>query len=120
MTISVWVGSGLGYKPEIALQLTINDTSADYTVRGVLAARLGRRGPDGPRYRRRAYLAARENWIAFSSTCPKDSGPPKVWTQWEAILRTALPDGLNRRARRHANRREPAACWRLSAGICAY
>ena len=33
---SVWVGSGLGYKAGDRLQLTINDTSAEYTVRGVL------------------------------------------------------------------------------------
>ncbi len=108
---SIWVGKDAGWKPGDRVRLTVNDESAEYTVRGIVdgagdaiimdlapAARLLRRGAMLDRI-----------LIDVPSARPLD--------QWEAILRRALPDGVTlapQGARTSENRRMLAAFrWNL-------
>jgi putative ABC transport system permease protein len=86
---SVWLSSGLGYKKAERVRLLINDTTSDFTVRGVLndqagetilmdlapATRLLRRG-------------GRLDRILI------EAPPTHSMERWETLLRQILPDGV--------------------------
>jgi putative ABC transport system permease protein len=107
----IWVGKEAGWKPGDRVRLIVNDESAEYTVRGIVdgagdaivtdlapAARLLRRG-------------------TMLDRILVDVPASRPLEQWEAILRTALPDGVTlapQGARTEENRRMLAAFrWNL-------
>jgi putative ABC transport system permease protein len=90
---SVWIGSDLGYKAGDRLPLVINDTSAEYTVRGVLGKGSGEvvlmdLDPASRALRRAGQL----DRILIDVARQGDNG--RSIEQWESILRSALPAGL--------------------------
>jgi putative ABC transport system permease protein len=108
---SIWTGKDAGRRPGDRLRLTINDESAEYTVRGIIenagdavvmdlapAARLLRRG-------------------TMLDRILIDVPPGRPVDQWTAILRAALPTGATLAplgARTEENRRMLAAFrWNL-------
>ncbi len=86
---SIWIGNGLGFKTGDLVQLTINDSSVAYTVRGVLGA------GSGDVVLMDLALAARAlrrmgKLDRILIEVPKG----RSLEEWEKILRAALPDGL--------------------------
>jgi putative ABC transport system permease protein len=114
---SVWTGEGLGYKPGDRLQLIVNDTSADYTVRGVLGAGSGDvvltdLAPAARVLRRNGKL----DRILIDAP---DGRPPE---QWEAIFREALPTGLilSREGTQTEENRHMLAAFRWNLRVLSY
>lgn len=118
---SVWVGSGLGYKAGDRLTLTINDSSADYTVGGVLAAGSGDIVLMDIATAARV-LANQGKLTRILVDVPKGGENTKDMTAWEAILRTALPAGLNvaREGTQTDENRKMLAAFRWNLRVLSY
>ncbi len=108
---SIWVGKDAGWKPGSRVRLTVNDGSADYTVRGVI---------EGAGEAIITDLAPAARLLGRGSNLDRiliDVPPSRPADQWESILRAALPDGMTlapRGARTEENRRMLAAFrWNL-------
>jgi len=87
---SIWVGSTLGYKAGDRLKLLINDTSADYAVRGVLG--------DGSGDIILMDLAPATKALRRNGRVDRvliDTPPGTSADEAEALLRAALPQGVS-------------------------
>ena len=87
---SVWLSSGLGYKSGDRIRLLVNDTSADFTVRGVLDENAGEAilmdlAPATRLFRRAGRLD--RILIEAPATRPIE--------EWETLLRERVPDGVS-------------------------
>jgi putative ABC transport system permease protein len=90
---SVWTGDDLGYHTGDRLPLTINDTSAEYTVRGVLGKGSGEVVlMDLEPATRALRRAGKLDRILID--VPREGGSGRRIEEWESILRVALPEGL--------------------------
>ena len=116
---SILVGSGLGYKAGDRLQLIINDTSAEYTVLGIL--------PPGAGDIVLMDLAAAARVLGNAGKLdrilidvPKDSGTNV--DAWESILRSALPAGLTvaREGTQTDENRRMLAAFRWNLRVLSY
>jgi putative ABC transport system permease protein len=118
---SVWVGNGLGYKAGYRLQLTINDTSAHYVVRGIL--------PSGSGDVVLMDLATAASVLGHQGKLdrilievPKDSRSAQSMDQWESILRAALPAGITvaREGTETEENRRMLAAFRWNLRVLSY
>lgn len=87
---SVWLSSGLGYKSGDRVQLLINDTASDFTVRGLLKDQAGEMivmdlAPATRVLRR----GGRLDRILI------EAPPTRSIAEWERLLRQFLPAGVN-------------------------
>lgn len=118
---SVWVGSDLGYRSGDGLRLTINDTSAEYTVRGVLGAGSGdvvlMDLSTASRVLRRQGKLDR-----ILVDVPETRGPVRSMDEWQKILRAALPAGLTvaREGAETEENRRMLAAFRWNLRVLSY
>ncbi|MBV9771147.1 MAG: FtsX-like permease family protein [Bryobacterales bacterium] len=86
---SIWVGRGLGYKTGDRVHLTINDTSSEYTIRGIL--------PESAGDIVLMDLATAARVLHHHGKLDRiliDVPNVPSMDKWETILRAALPNGL--------------------------
>ncbi|HLX41867.1 MAG TPA: FtsX-like permease family protein [Bryobacteraceae bacterium] len=114
---SVWTGDQLGYKAGDRIQLIVNDTSAEYTVRGVLAAGSGDvvlmdLAPAARVLRRDGKLDR------ILIDVPKGRSPE----EWEMTFRQALPEGLtvSREGTQTEENRHMLAAFRWNLRVLSY
>lgn len=89
----VWVSRGLGYKPGDRIRLTINDTSAQYTVSGVIGEGSG----DLVLMDLSTAARALQNGGKLDRILidvPQAPASARSLEDWERILRAALPSGF--------------------------
>ena len=116
---SVLVGSGLGHKAGDRLQLIINDTSTEFTVRGVLPAGAGDIVLMDLATAARV-LGNEGKLDRILIDVPKDSGTSM--DAWESILRSALPAGLSvaREGTQTDENRRMLAAFRWNLRVLSY
>jgi putative ABC transport system permease protein len=114
---SVWTGDGLGYKPGDRLQLVVNDTSAEYTVRGVLGPGSGDvvlmdLAPAARALRREGKLDR------ILIDVPEGRSPE----EWETTFLQALPSGLTvaREGTQTEENRHMLAAFRWNLRVLSY
>lgn len=118
---SIWVGSDLGYKSGDRPQLTINDTSAQYTVRDVLGAGSGdvvlMDLATAARVLRRQGKLDR-----ILIDVPEAGASARSLDQWETILRAALAPGLTvaREGTQTEENRRMLAAFRWNLRVLSY
>ena len=118
---SVWVGSGLGYKAGDRLQLTINDSSAQYTVRGILAAGSG--DVILMDLATAAHVLGNGGKLdRILIEVPDSLHSANSVDQWEALLRAALPPGLTvaREGTQTEENRRMLAAFRWNLRVLSY
>ncbi|MBM3793990.1 MAG: ABC transporter permease [Acidobacteria bacterium] len=91
---SIWASRGLGWKPEQTVRLTINDRTAEYTVRGVFDARDQVIAMDIGAAQQAMGKPARLDRIEAS--LPRSAPDPAAWI---ARLRAEVPAGVEVRSR---------------------
>jgi len=116
---SIWIGSGLGYRAGDRLQLTINDTSAEYTVRGVLAQGSG---DVVLMDLAAAAQALRRTGKLDRILIDVPQGGSHNIDEWETLLRGALPDGLTvaREGTQTEENRRMLAAFRWNLRVLSY
>jgi len=125
---SIWVGKALGYKSGDRLSLTINDTSARYTVRGVLGAGSGdvivMDLSTAARVLRRQGRLDRIliDVPEAGGSEHTEAGGARTMDEWEKILRAALPSGLTvaREGAQTAENRRMLAAFRWNLRVLSY
>jgi putative ABC transport system permease protein len=116
---SILVGSGLGYQAGDRLHLTINDTSTEHTVRGILPAGAGDIVLMDLATAARV-LGNEGKLDRILIDVPKDSGTNMA--AWERILRSALPTGLTvaREGTQTDENRRMLAAFRWNLRVLSY
>jgi len=114
---SIWVGNTLGYKTGDRLKLLINDTSSDYTVRGVLG--------DGSGDIIVMDLAPATKALRRNGRVDRvliDTAPGVAIDETEAILRKALPEtvAVTREGAQTDKNRRMLAAFRWNLRVLSY
>lgn len=118
---NIWVGSGLSYKTGDRVRLIINDTSAEYTVRGVLGSDSGdvvvMDLSTADRVLRRQGKLDR-----ILIDVPQSGAHRRSIEAWERILRSALPSGFTvaREGTQTEENRRMLAAFRWNLRVLSY
>jgi putative ABC transport system permease protein len=118
---SVWTGAGLGYKSGDRIRLAINDTSAQYTVRGILGAGSGDVVLLDLSTAARV-LRNRGKLDRILIDVPEARGSARSMEDWEKIFRTALPPGFTvaREGAQTEENRRMLAAFRWNLRVLSY
>src|SRR3984885_5329358 len=113
---SIWVGKEAGWKPGYRVRLSLNDESAEYTVRGIV---------DGAGDAVIMDLAPAARLLRRATTLDRilvDVPPAQAPDQLESTLRAALPDGvaLSPQGARTGENRRMLAAFRWNLRVLSY